>query len=478
VCLRYIVTLTNVSRSETESIGFRAADLAVLKEKGFNIPLTFIVNSEALEDFMAENGLKAKIERVILEKPNREEAYSEIMNLFVKSKFPKELEAELREAYESLSVEPGSSANSIISNYDYPFVTLIRSPSYILSHEDEEGILQNVKGHEQLFVALKLVWSTLFSQPSKNYREKSKISENFSSSIIIQKMKKTQYSAVAYSRTEFNEYMLRVKSYLGLPDYAEPIMGKDSYEVDVNSLLIRTAQVNNQEYQLTRDLDSEELVKRPLLEDGSKQKLNDKLVCECARLAKRSKSFIGRDVKIYLSIYDDNLNILQVNRLVLEQKKEIEEKETVDVETDAEGKTVIKSELERTFKESEPKDEFKLPNLISADEAKEHVVQNLSHKLFSLKGFIEEEIKKEETIAGSATEPRAEETPKVEVILEEDSQAAIEKTIAEEESLLEQVLRIKELIERMEEHALNSNKESYEQEARKIKQMLKDIRDS
>jgi phosphoenolpyruvate synthase/pyruvate phosphate dikinase len=471
--MRYIVTLANVSRSQAEELGFRAVDLAVLKEKGFNIPLTFIVNSEAFEDFLAENGLRAKIERSILEKPDRNEAYQEIMSHFVKSKFPKELESELHEAYASLSIEPGGPAHSLISDHDSPFVTLARSPSYILETEDEEGILQNIKGPEQFAIALKLIWSSIFSPESKNYRENAKLSEKSRMSVIVQKMKKTSITAVAYSRTEFNEYMIRVKSFRGYPDYSEPILGKDVHEVDMNSLLIRAAQVNTQEYQLMRDIESDELVKRPMLDEGGKQKLNDKLVCECARIAKRCKSFIGKDVKLYFSIFDELINILQVNRMTLDTAKEVEEQEEILATTDQTGATIVESLMEREVKVNTAKETFKMPTLLSQDEANNDVVQTMGHKLFTLTGFLDETTENsKDDVSG-----KIESGPKVEVIPKEKTVSSAEYMIEAEENLLEQVLKIKELIERMEEHALNNNKESYDQEAKKIKQMLKNIRE-
>jgi phosphoenolpyruvate synthase/pyruvate phosphate dikinase len=450
--MRFINTLSKVARQDGEAMGFRAADLAVLKEKGFNIPLTFVVNNEAFEEFMAENGLKGKIERIILEKPNAAESYQEIMALFAKSNFPKDLQAELIEAHDSLGVE-GSSATSLIQDMESPFLTLTRSPGYLLGTEDEEGILQNVKGQDQFFIGLKLIWSTLYSPDSKDYRNKAGISENFGVGVIVQKMKKAPASAVAYSRTEFNQFMIRIKSFKGYMDYLEPITGKDVHDVDVNSLLIRNSQVNIQEYGFERDIESEEMTRRPLLGDADKQKLSDKTITEVAKVTKRAKSFIGKDIKLYLSVSEDAISVLQVNRML--DLKKVEETESIEITQDDQGKTTI---TETQIIEEKKPSKLEMPTLLSTDEAKEHIMKEMSHKVFSLEGFTEPE-----PVA-------AEDLPAV-------AQTVEAAKIKEEESLLDEVLKIKEVLEKMESHAYSKNKEEYEKEARQLRDLLRRLND-
>jgi phosphoenolpyruvate synthase/pyruvate phosphate dikinase len=450
--MRFINTLSKVARQDGEAMGFRAADLAVLKEKGFNIPLTFVVNNEAFEEFMAENGLKAKIERIILEKPNAAESYQEIMTLFAKSNFPKDLQAELIEAQESLGVE-GSSATSLIQDMESPFLTLTRSPGYLLGAEDEEGILQNVKGRDQFFIGLKLIWSTLYSPDSKDYRNKAGISENFGVGVIVQKMKKAPASAVAYSRTEFNQFMIRIKSFKGYMDYLEPITGKDVHDVDVNSLLIRNSQINIQEYGFERDIESEEMTRRPLLGDADKQKLSDKTITEIAKVTKRAKSFIGKDIKVYFAVNEDAINVLQVNRML--DLKKVEETESIEITQDDEGKTTI---TETEIIEEKKPSKLEMPTLLSTDEAKEHIMKEMSHKVFSLEGFTEPDPVAAEDLPAAA-------------------QTVEEAKIKEEESLLDEVLKIKEVLERMESHAYSKNKEEYEKEARQLRNLLRRLND-
>ena len=52
----------------------------------------------------------------------------------------------------------------------------------------------------------------------------------------------------------------------------------------------------------------------------------------------------------------------------------------------------------------------------------------------------------------------------------------MDSTVEREESLLEKVLEIKEITEQLEEHAVKDDKENYDQELKRLKDMLDDIR--
>ncbi|MFH0870770.1 MAG: PEP/pyruvate-binding domain-containing protein [archaeon] len=464
--MRYIVTLTNVSRADADTLGYRAADLGILKDKGFNIPLSFVVNNEAFQDFLAENHLKAQIDALLKERTPRE-AYLEIIALFGKARLNKDLEQELSEAYESLNIEPGSSASSMVSMGDHQHITLIRSPAYLLDADDDDGIFQNIKGSELLAAALRMTWCSLFSPEMIIQRQKEKIN-SFNAGIIVQKMKKTKVSVITYSISEYNDRMILVKSFLGLQDYGVNILGKDLFEVDPNSLAIKRGEINNQEFEITRLMDSDELGQRPLLNEGAKQKLNEKLISESARLTKRAKSFIGKDVKMYLCIQDEIINIVQVNRMTYVPRAQTIEKDEITMSEDEQGNRTLEHSHEFTAKKSEPKDEkFTLPGIMSSDEAKEAALKTAPHRVFSLEGFEE---KKQAVVEVAAPCVPA---PKVEIIKETSK---IDEEIAVEENLLEQVLKIKEITERMEEHALNSNKEAYSKEAKQLREMISKVR--
>jgi len=459
--MRYIITLNNVNQYGLEMVGFRAIDLANLREKRLNIPLTFVINNQAFEDFIAENGLKPKIEGLLKEKKPAE-AYPEILEMFKQADLPGEVLTEISEGYDSLTIEPGSDASSIVSKWDLPFVNLFRSPSYLLATEDNEGIIQNIKGIEALAASLKHVWASMYSPRSVNYRSKAGIKSAFGLGVIVQKMRPIKQSAMVYSRSDADEKTLVVKSFFGLPDYGidKEILGKDYYEVDLNSLMIKQAEVNVQEYAVQRDFDTEELAEKELRDDGAKQKINDRLVSEVARITKRAKSFIEKDVKLYFGIKDDYIFVLLANRMVAGSKNILESVEEIEVKFDEKGKKIISQKKDFVAMQTQPTKVFAMPKILSVDEAKEEL-------------FKEGKIEISDEAEDETEEEPCPPLPPVQVFEEKTAQ---EEQVDKELSLLEEVLQIKEITERMEEHALNNNKEAYEREARILNDKIRRVK--
>jgi phosphoenolpyruvate synthase/pyruvate phosphate dikinase len=361
-----------------------------------------------------------------------------------------------------LTIEPGSDASSIVSKWDLPFVNLFRSPSYLLATEDNEGIIQNIKGIEALAASLKHVWASMYSPRSVNYRSKAGIKSAFGLGVLVQKMRPIKQSAVVYSRSDADEKTLVVKSFFGLPDYGidKEILGKDYYEVDLNSLMIKQAEVNVQEYAIQRDFDTEELAEKDLRDDGAKQKINDRLVSEVARITKRAKSFIEKDVKLYFGIKDDYIFVLLANRMVAGSKNILESVEEIEVKFDEKGKKIISQKKDFVAMQTQPTQVFAMPKILSVDEAKEEL-------------FKEGKIEISEEAEDETEEKLSLPVPPVQIFEEKTAQ---EEQVDKEISLLEEVLQIKEITERMEEHALNNNKEAYEREARILNDKIRRVK--
>jgi phosphoenolpyruvate synthase/pyruvate phosphate dikinase len=466
--MKYVVTINNVNLSEHESLGFRAVDLAALREKRLNVPLTFMVRKEAFDQFMAEHDLKPKIDSLLKEKKPAE-AYHDILELFSNANLPREISDELYDAYESLTIDPGASASSIVSEWDYPFVTLIRSPNYLLNTEDEEGIIQNIRGKEALAEALKYVWASIYSPKSVAFRSKVGITKPLGMGLIVQKMKKIKQSAIAYSRSDLDERTIIVKSFFGFPDFGfeSEILGKDYYEVDLNSLGITKAEINTQEFSIDRDFESEELIKHELRDESSSQKINDRMISEIARITKRAKSFVERDLKLYIGIKDEFIYVFLANRIVAGPKKLFEADEEMELKAEGKGGKAFTQKKEILIGQQDgieaAREVFSMPKILSPEEAKQELLKEGVIKELS------EENEAKEKAAGSIPGELG-----IEVYEEKTKQ---EEQVEKEINLLEEVLQIKDIIEKMEEHALNNSKEAYEREARQLKSLMSRIRE-
>lgn len=470
--MKYIITLNNVKGSNLDDAGFRAVDLALLREKRLNIPLSFIINSQAHEEFLKENGLKAKIDKVFQNK-NPLKAYEEVLELFNQASISNDFETELHEAYESLAIDPGASASSIVSEWDYPFVMLVRSPNYLLSTDNTQGIKQNIRGTEVLVKALKHVWASYYSPNSVEYRKKTNIND-FKTGVIVQKMKPINESAVSYSLCDLNERTILVKSFKGIQDYDfdQKILGKDRHEVNIDTLMISKSEVNTQEFSIVRNSETFQLAAHDLKERGSRQKLDDKQIYEIARITKRAKSFLQKNLKLYLGVREGYTNVLFVNRYVAEPMKVIQETQEAVIGVGEQGAQVLDYKHEVT--EAETPEDLEIPELLTEEEAREEVIKEKCEEI------IEEE--KQELVEEVEQEVKQElkqdlefldEMQKTEQVIRE----VVEDNVEKEMSLLEEVLKIKEVIERMEEHALNESKEEYDKECKKLMDMVDRVRE-
>jgi phosphoenolpyruvate synthase/pyruvate phosphate dikinase len=477
--MRYVSTLSNLDVSEVEEFGLRATDLALLKDTWLNIPLTFVIKDEAFEEFVKENGLKHKIERMLSDKGSGK-AFPGILELFGKASFPSDMEEEITEAYESLSIDKAN-ASSLITEDSDPLVSITRSPSYILPTDDTEGMIQHLKGKEALLAGIKWVWASFFSPESIKYRKNNDIN-SFSSAIIVQRMKSADASAVCYSKTNNDEKVISIKSFFGIQDYGfdEKVSGKDYAEVDKASLLVKRLDKGKQEFSILSDTNSDSPMKKVLRESGENQKLNDKILSELARITKRVQSVIGNNVKLYAAIKGEYSFVLTVSRMVKEKPTSISfepDEKTIDKKDSSfEFPDLVDEKKTEENKESE-KEEDKVD--FQVDES--GVIDNETKpKEFSDAVY---DIKDTLSIMIDDLEPPPKITSQKEEKIIEDSfeknieqETNVEEPVSnKEKKLLEEVLEITSLVEKMKSYADEENKEAYDKHKRLLRRMLENL---
>nr|MCK4930053.1 hypothetical protein [Nanoarchaeota archaeon] len=171
--------------------------------------------------------------------------------------------------------------------------------------------------------------------------------------------------------------------------------------------------------------------------------------------------------------------VLLANRMIAEPKRVVEEKEEVKLIVDDEGNKIMEHTLETVGGQEKPEGLPELPEIISEEEAREEVFKE-ERVEEEVKEEVKEEVEEEKQVPDEELKKDLEfleEIEKKEVKEEGVEEGIIEGEVDKEVNLLEEVLSIKEIIERMEEHALNNNNVAYEQEARKLKEMISRVRE-
>lgn len=404
--MEYVKTLKSVHRADKDAVGERAVDLAVLLEKDLQVPLSFVISNLAFEGFVTHNKLQQKIAEALTGK-DANRVYERVRELLINGDFPEDMVSEIVEAYESLGVSIDDSLNDIVKAGETPFVTVALSPNHTLPSESKEGIILNVRGLEELLLAVKECWACLFTPSMQRYRQEAGMdNRNLNIGVIVQHMPRGDISAEAWSATGSDTEHLTVKTYYGALDIGVEIE-KDEFRLTREYLKPVYHSVAIQTAMLARD-EEEKLGKAPLGTRGEEQKLNDKIIIELGRLAKKASQVLDSHVKIVYNVEGETIKTLLATRLLLTkgavklQGYEAEERiEEAPVETPTEEPAAPPEEVEAVGERTEIVEE---ETTVAVDEetGEEEVVAQMSEELTA---------PTEATVETEMPEPPIEEVP-------------------------------------------------------------------
>ncbi len=108
---KYIFFFDEITMKNLADVGGKNASLGEmihnLKQESINVPMGFAINAQSYWKFIEYNNLKDKIEFLLEKRKNKKASLKtigkSIRKLFLKSKFPKEIEEEIKKAYLKLS---------------------------------------------------------------------------------------------------------------------------------------------------------------------------------------------------------------------------------------------------------------------------------------------------------------------------------------------------------------------------------------
>ncbi|MFH1770524.1 MAG: PEP/pyruvate-binding domain-containing protein [archaeon] len=416
------LTLNKINKSDVEVVGYKAVDLAELHKKKLNIPICFVIKSTLFDDFVSGNNLNSQINRIISESDfsndeSLEAAYTKIKELFDKTEFSQQSQDELMEAYETLAIDIDHlDIAKLVTTIDKPYLTVIGSPNYVDDSENNNSIIQNVKGKPALFKAIKSCWSSLYTPAALKYRKKEDITTEEKIGVIVQRMTEADVSAQTFS----DKTSIVVKTFYGYQDYEEEFE-KDVSVFDKDTLAVKNTKINNQEFFFVRHMRDNNLTKKDLREKGDVQKLNDKDIEELARITKKVEGLIEKPVKLFISITKNKIYLLFVNRILIKEKDE-EITEELITET-----SIATSKPEEKVPDKVPPeiDSIDLADDLSVlDEIEAHELE---------KNVVVEPPKEKKEKSTSWTEDTAEEETDEETIEQEESSWA--EPVSEEEEI-------------------------------------------
>jgi len=189
---RFIYWFSEVGIKDVPAVGGKNASLgemfANLTSKGVRVPDGYAISAYAYNHYLESSGVRNEIESIlkamdIKNLTSLSETGEKVRNLIRSSPLPKDLEIEIKAAYDELSKRYGTEVDTAVRSS----ATAEDLPD--ASFAGQQDTYLNVKGHEALLEACRACFASLFTDRAIAYREE-KDFDHFSValSIAVQKM--------------------------------------------------------------------------------------------------------------------------------------------------------------------------------------------------------------------------------------------------------------------------------------------------
>lgn len=280
------VAFKDIDKGDLSLVGGKGANLGEMTKAGFPVPNGFAVTVPAYELFLKENKIAEGIYNILkpvdVDDSNQlEDASRKIQKLINSSKFPEDVYKEMVKSYKKLSGRFKSASVAVRSS-----ATAEDLPG--MSFAGQQATFLNVKGENNLQIAVRECWASLFTPRAIYYRTQNKIPhEKTGISVIVQKMIQSVASGVMFSIDPVTNLKDRIviDAVWGLGEMI--VQGSyvpDHYVVQKETFSILSKEVNKQEKQLIRKGDKTKEYDVPFkLQD--KIKLSEDEIIKLAKLA-------------------------------------------------------------------------------------------------------------------------------------------------------------------------------------------------
>lgn len=313
-----IFNLTSL-KTNSATVGGKAASLGELISGGFDVPPGFVVASKVFDNFLDHHKIKTHIldalQKVSIDDNKSVNEVSKKIRGLVESKgLPSFIEKELIGEFRRL---------------DTKYVA-VRSSATVEDgiHDAWSGQLETYLNttEDSLFSNVKKCWSSLFTPRAIVYRHEKKVIDKYISvGVIVQSMIESDVSGVAFSvnpvTNDKNEII--VEAGLGL---GEAVVGghviPDNYSLSKNPIDILTKNISTQKKKMIRGSDGGW---RWVEINETEQKMSDSKIIELAGITNRIEQHFDFPVDVEWALKDGKFFITQSRPITTLDKKEDKE---------------------------------------------------------------------------------------------------------------------------------------------------------
>jgi pyruvate,water dikinase len=330
----YILGFNRCTLESLPRVGGKNASLGEMLKAGIPVPPGFAVTTVAYEEFLKENQLNKKIQKILSEVDQEDPSLLEniskdIRDLLESAPIPNRIEDGIKSSYERLSGEfdveelPVAVRSSATAE-DLPGASFAGQQDTFLWVKDSREVLRKVRQ----------CWSSIFTSRAISYRKKMGfLHEETLISVGIQKMVDAEAAGVMFTINPMNgdPSKIAIDANWGLGEsVVQGEMTPDSFMVDKVTLEILKRNISDKSicYLLNEQTEEVECVD-VLPENRQISCLNDPSLTELARLGKLIEQYYGKPQDIEWAIdcnlpFPDNIFIVQSRPETVWSQKEPE----------------------------------------------------------------------------------------------------------------------------------------------------------
>jgi pyruvate,water dikinase len=280
------VFFKDIDKEDIPSVGGKGANLGEMTRAGFPVPPGFAITVHSYQKFIDFNGISTKINELLkqvdIDDPEQlDMASKKIQQIVNRSKIPDDVASETINSYKKLS---GNFKQALVAVRSSATAEDLPGASFA----GQQATFLNIKGYNNLLVAVRECWASLFTARAIFYRALNKINnEKVKISVIIQNMIQSEASGVMFSIDPVTNEKdkIIIEAIWGLGEYiVQGSVMPDKYVVQKETFLILSKEISEQKIALVRKGLITEEVKVPK-NMTSRQKISDEDIIELAKIS-------------------------------------------------------------------------------------------------------------------------------------------------------------------------------------------------
>jgi pyruvate,water dikinase len=304
-----VLWLDEISATDLETVGGKAASLGELTGAGLPVPPGFVVTAGTYRRFIEEAGIDEELfEAVDIDHEDSDalaEAHERAQELILGTPLPDSVREEIIEAHRSMADEDTFVAvRSSATAEDLPDASFAGQQETFLNVQ-EATLLERVKE----------CWASLFSQRAIYYRQRQGFPHSeVDIAVVVQQMVDAEKSGVMFtSHPSTGEPQIILEAAWGLGEaVVSGSVSPDNYEVDRETATVEEVTVADKKIMLEKDAETGETIERDVPDEKrEKQVLTDGEIERLVELGETVEDHYGEPQDVEWAIFEGDVYMLQ-----------------------------------------------------------------------------------------------------------------------------------------------------------------------